>query len=321
VNRIRLGTRGSKLALWQAAWTARALAALPRGPEVEVVVVKTKGDAVTDRPLDEVGGTGVFVKELEEALLSGGIDLAVHSLKDLETRMPAGIALAAVTARAPVEDCLVSGRPVTLASLPRGARVATGSPRRKALLRDRRPDLVFEPIRGNVPTRVERVVGGAADATVLARAGLVRLEMTAHVREVLDPKEFPPAPGQGALGIQCREGDGDLRSVLALLDDAASRAATTAERAFLRTLGSGCHLAAGAWGRAGDAAGSLLVDAFVGSAERDELLRAGRRGAAADADALGTDIARELLGRASAELRRELAEGGRPRGAPAERSA
>jgi hydroxymethylbilane synthase len=315
VTRLRLGTRGSKLALWQASWAARALAALPRGPDVEVVVLKTKGDAVVDRPIEAVGTTGVFVKEIEEALVREEIDLAVHSLKDLETRMPEGLVLAAVPSRAPVEDCLVAGRPVTLATLPRGARIATGSPRRKALLRERRPDLRFEPLRGNVPTRVERVLGGAADATVLARAGLQRLEMTGSVHEVLDPRAFPPAPGQGALGIQCREGDGDLRAVLALLDDGAARTATTAERAFLRTLGSGCHMAAGAWGRMGPDGKSILLDAFVGSAERAELHRGERSGPAADADALGAALAKELLGRASGELLRELAEGNRP-GAP-----
>ncbi len=312
MTRIRLGTRGSKLALWQAAWAARTLAGLPRGPEVEVVVVKTKGDLVTDRPIAAVGTTGVFVKELEEALLRGEIDLAVHSLKDLETRMPQGISLAAVTRRAPVEDCLVSGKPVTVATLPKGARVATGSPRRKALLRELRPDLRFEPLRGNVPTRVERVLAGAADATVLARAGLTRLDLTKEIREVLDPKAFPPAPGQGALGVQCRAGDGDLLAILGMLEDPPSRAATTAERAFLRTLGSGCHLAAGAWGRFAGDGETLLLDAFVGSADRPELHRGERSGGAADADSLGCALARELLGRASEDLVRELAAGNHP---------
>jgi hydroxymethylbilane synthase len=274
-----------------------------------VIVVKTKGDLVTDRSIAAVGSTGVFVKELEEALLRGEIDFAVHSLKDLETRMPQGLSLAAVTKRAPVEDCLVSGRPVTVATLPEGARIATGSPRRKALLRELRPDLRFEPLRGNVPTRVERVVEGAADATVLARAGLARLELTKHIREVLDPKAFPPAAGQGALGVQCRTGDGDLAALLQLLEDTASRAATTAERAFLRTLGSGCHLAAGAWGRFAEDGTTLLLDAFVGSAERTELHRGERSGAAVDADSLGCALARELLGRASEALVHELATG------------
>ncbi len=309
MNRIRLGTRGSKLALWQATHVARALAALPMAPEVEMVILKTKGDAITDRPIAAVGSTGVFVKELEEALLRGEIDVAVHSLKDLETRMPAGLALACVTKRAPVEDCLVAGGPVTVATLPSGALVATGSPRRKALLRDRRPDLRFELLRGNVPTRVEKVVGGAADATVLARAGLVRLEMTAHIREVLDPVEYPPAPGQGALGIQCRAADGEIAAVLALLEDGPTRAAVTAERAFLRTLGSGCHLAAGAYGRIDADGATLRLDAFVGSAERTELHRGDAAGPAADADVLGTKLAKHLLSRASEALIHELATG------------
>jgi hydroxymethylbilane synthase len=307
MTRLRLGTRGSKLALWQAAFAARALSALPRGPEVEVVVLGTKGDAVTDRAIAAVGSTGVFVKEIEEALLRKDVDFAVHSLKDLETRMPAGLVLAAVTRRASAEDCLVAAKAVTVDTLPRGAVIATGSPRRKALLRERRPDLRFELLRGNVPTRVEKVVGGAADATVLARAGLDRLGMAAHLREVLDPVAFPPAPGQGALGIQCRAGDGDLLSLLALLEDAPTRAATTAERSFLRTLGSGCHLAAGAYGRI--EGGVLRLDAFVGSAEGTELHRGAASGPVADADALGTRVAKDLLARASAALVRELGAG------------
>lgn len=310
MKRLRLGTRGSRLALWQASWVARALAGLPHGPDVEVVVLKTRGDAVADRPIAAVGTTGVFVKEIEEALLRREVDLAVHSLKDLETRMPAGLSLAAVPARGPVEDALVAARPVTVDTLPSGARIATGSPRRTALLRDRRPDLEFVPVRGNVPTRVEKIAAGEADATVLARAGLARLELTQHVREVLDPAGFPPAPGQGALGVQCRTDDGDTAEILRLLDDGPTRAAVTAERAFLRTLGSGCHLAAGAWGRIAPDGGSLLLTAFVGSAARTELHRGERTGKVAEADPLGAALAKELMGRASRELLHELATGG-----------
>ncbi len=307
---FRLGTRGSRLALWQSSWVARALAALPRGPSVELKVLKTKGDAVVDRPIEAVGTTGVFVKEIEEALLRREVDLAVHSLKDLETRLPAGLVLAAIPARGPVEDVLVAARPVTVDTLAKGATVATGSPRRKALLRDRRQDLRFLPVRGNVPTRVERVLAGEADATVLARAGLTRLEMTANVREVLDPAEFPPAPGQGALAVQCRADDGELLAVLALLDHAPTRAAVSAERAFLRTLGSGCHLAAGAWGRIEADGATLRLTGFVGSAERTELHRGERAGVATNPEALGMALAKELLGRASEALVREIATGG-----------
>jgi hydroxymethylbilane synthase len=307
VNRLRLGTRGSRLALWQASWVARALASLPGGPEVEVTVLRTRGDAVADRPVEAVGSTGVFVKEIEEALLRGEVDLAVHSLKDLETRIPEGLVLAAIPKRGPAEDCLVAARPVTVATLPRGATVATGSPRRRALLRDRRPDLRFAPLRGNVPTRVEKVRAGEADATVLARAGLARLEMTDDIREVLDPAGFPPAPGQGALAVQCREGDGEIRSVITLLDHAATRAVVTAERAFLRTLGSGCHLAAGAFCRTAPDGRSLRMDAFVGCAEGTELHRASVSGDATDPEALGAAAAEDLMGRASPSLRRELA--------------
>jgi hydroxymethylbilane synthase len=306
VNRFRLGTRGSRLALWQASWVARALAGLPGGPAVELVVLSTKGDAVADRPAAEVGGTGIFVKEIEEALLRREVDLAVHSLKDLETRMPAGILLAAVTTRAPVEDCLVARGPATVAALPRGATVATGSPRRRALLRAARPDLRFVEARGNVPTRVERVLAGEADATVLARAGLVRLEMTSAIREVLDPAAFPPAPGQGALGIQCRADDGEAAVACALLDDGAARLGTTAERSFLRALGSGCTLAAGAWGRLDGDGRTLRLDAFLGAADGPEIHRGAASGPAERAEGLGAGLAADLLGRASPALRAEL---------------
>ncbi|MCK6479489.1 MAG: hydroxymethylbilane synthase [Planctomycetes bacterium] len=306
---IRLGTRGSKLALWQAGWVARALNGLPRGPEVEVVILRTKGDAVVDRPIAAVGSTGVFVKELEEALLRREVDFAVHSLKDLETRMPAGLVLGAVPARAPVEDCLVAPGKATVDTLPPGALVASGSPRRVALLRDRRPDLRFGPLRGNVETRIAKVMAGEAAATVLARAGLSRLEMMEHATEVLDPVLHPPAPGQGALGIQCRAGDAEVLELLRLLDDPEARAAVTAERAFLRTLGSGCHLAAGAYGRFAGDGRTLLLDAFVGSARTTELHRGDRSGPGTDADSLGNALARELLGRASSALVHELATG------------
>jgi len=312
VRRLRLGTRGSKLALWQASWVARALAGLPHGPEVEMIVLKTTGDAATESPVSRLGATGVFVKEIEEALLKEEIDIAVHSLKDLETRMPEGLFLAATPERGPVEDVLVSARPATLATLPEGATVATGSPRRRALLRDARPDLRFVPLRGNVPSRVERIRRGEADATVLARAGLVRLEMADAVREVLDPQSFPPAPGQGAIGVQCRAADGETAELLRVLDHGPTRAAATAERGFLRTLGSGCHLAAGAWGRIDPGGGTLRLTGFVGSAERTELHRGDAAGPASDPERVGASLARELLGRASGALVAELRAGNHP---------
>ncbi len=315
MRRIRIGTRGSRLALWQATWVARALAAVPLAPEVEVVILRTRGDEITDRPLSEVGGTGLFVKEIERALLEGRIDLGVHSLKDLETRMPPTLVLAAVPARGPAEDVLVAAGPATVDLLPRGARVATGSPRRRALLLARRPDLEVVPSRGNVPTRVERVLAGEVHATVLARAGLERLEMGDAVREVLDPVAFPPAPGQGALALQARAGDDATRGLAAILDHGPTRAATDGERAFLRALGSGCTLAAGAWGRT-TAAGGLLLDGFLADGDGRELHRGTVEGGPADGAALGESLGRELLARASAALREAVARDGAATGSP-----
>lgn len=314
---LRLGTRGSRLALWQASWVARTLAALHPHGQVELVILRTTGDAVVDRPIAAVGATGVFVKELEDALLRGAIDFAVHSLKDMETRLPEGLVLAAVPERGPVEDGLVAAAPVTLGTLPEGARIATGSPRRAALLRARRPDLVQVGVRGNVPTRIGKILAGEADATVLARAGLHRLELTEHLREVFDAAAFPPAPGQGALGVQCRADDAATREALSLLNHRPTRAAVDAERAFLRTLGSGCHLAAGAWARAGERPGTLVMDGFVGSARGVELHRARREGSADEAELLGKGLADEIVSRSSDALLAELREGNHPRGGAA----
>jgi len=277
-------------------------------------MLRTRGDEVADRPLAEVGGTGVFVREIEQALLRREVDLAVHSLKDLETVLPAGLVLGAVPERADPADCLLSLDPAArLAGLPAGTAVATGSPRRRALLLHRRPDLRVVPVRGNVPTRIERLCGGAAAALVLARAGLERLGRTELVREAFDPVEFPPAPGQGALAVQCREEDGAARDLLALLDHPASRAAVTAERAFLRALGSGCHLAAGAFARATGHGGRLVLHGFVSDTDGRELLRGFTDGAAAEAEGLGRALAESLLGRASPALRAGL---GGPRAGP-----
>lgn len=240
---MKIGTRGSQLARWQADWVRAALAA--RGIAAELVVIKTQGDTEVDRPLHELEGKGFFTKEIEAALLDERIDIAVHSLKDLPTRLPDGLALAAIPRRHDPRESLVGGN--SLADLPAGTRVGTSSLRRIAQLRFMRPDLQVVPLRGNVPTRVRKVESGdGLDAALLALAGLERLELGAKAA-VIDPLDVMPAPGQGALGIEIRARDAKTRQALEPLHDAASAAAVAAERALLAGLGGGCQAPVAAW--------------------------------------------------------------------------
>ncbi|MBZ0101824.1 MAG: hydroxymethylbilane synthase, partial [Thermoanaerobaculia bacterium] len=244
---LRLGTRGSDLALWQSRHVAARIAALPGAPEVELVVIRTAGDNIADVPLSQVAGKAFFTREIEEALLSGEVDLAVHSLKDLATEMPSGLAIGAVLERQDPRDVLLAAAPVTLDTLPAGARVGTSSLRRKALLARARPDLVAVELRGNVPTRIRRLLEGRYDAIVLAAAGVNRLGLTAEVREHLDPERFLPAVAQGAMAVQLRSADSETTRWVASLDDGPTRASTAAERALLGRLEGGCQIPVGAF--------------------------------------------------------------------------
>jgi len=248
VKRLRLGTRGSRLARWQAEWVQGRLAA--QGAPSDIVIIETRGDAEVDRPLQQLEGKGFFTKEIEEALLEDRIDVAVHSMKDLPTTLPDGLELGPVPERAdPVDVLVVRAAGVTsLAQLPARARLGTSSLRRLAQVAFLRPDLEIVPLRGNVPTRVERVkTGGALDAAVLASAGLSRLGLEQAVASRLDPLEVMPAPGQGALGLELRRGDRIVWKALRPLEDAPSAQAVAAERAMLAALGGGCQAAVAAY--------------------------------------------------------------------------
>ena len=237
---MKIGTRGSQLARWQAEWVRTRL-----GNTAEIVVIKTQGDAEVDRPLPELEGKGFFTKEIEEALLDGRIDIAVHSLKDLPTSLPAGLALAAIPKRHDPRESLVGGD--SLAALQPGTRVGTSSLRRIAQVRFMRPDLEVVPLRGNVPTRVRKVENGEGlDAALLAIAGLERLEL-GNKATVVDPFDVMPAPGQGALGIEVRADDGATRKALQPLHDVPSATDVAAERALLAALGGGCQAPVAAW--------------------------------------------------------------------------
>ncbi len=295
---IRLATRGSLLARTQSGHVAEALRGLS-GLPVEIVEVRSHGDADQRTPLSSFGGVGVFVAAVREAVLRGDADIAVHSLKDLPTEPATGLVLAAIPVRQDPRDVLVSRDGATVMTLAPGARVGTGSPRRAAQLLAVRPDLDVVPVRGNVDTRLRTVTDGTLDAVVLARAGLARLDRLDAVTEAIDPALMLPAPGQGALAVECRDVDVDaaLLDALRSLDDGATRAAVTAERSLLATLEAGCSAPVGAHATVtGDGAGMLVhLTGTVVSLDGRTQVRKSVTGAAGDAVAVGRELALDLL--------------------------
>ncbi|MFM7737211.1 MAG: hydroxymethylbilane synthase [Alphaproteobacteria bacterium] len=293
---LRLGTRGSALALAQSGAIARRVEAT--GVPVESVVIRTSGDRLVDVSLAKVGGKGLFLKEIEEALAAGEVDFAVHSMKDVPADLPAGFAIAAVPEREDVRDVLVAREPLSgdpLASLPRGARVGTGSLRRHALLRSLRPDVEVVAMRGNVDTRLRKLRDGDFDAIVLASAGLRRLGLDVGAIP-LDPTRFLPAPGQGALALEVRAGDDRTAALLAPLHDPGALAACEAERSFLRELGASCQVPVAAHASAaGD--GSSRLDGLVASLDGRTVLRDAVPFRPGDAREAGARLARILLDR------------------------
>jgi hydroxymethylbilane synthase len=294
-----VGSRGSKLALWQAEWARQALAACSPGTAVEVRIIKTHGDRQGDVAFDRLEGKGFFVKEIEEALLAGEIDLAVHSLKDLPGELPDGLALAACPEREDPRDALVSPSRWSFADLPRGSRVATGAPRRVAQLRHWRADLDVVPIRGNIDTRVRRLLEGRADAMILAVAGLRRLGLDVPWVP-LDVEVSLPAVGQGALGIETRADDPIAQAAAGRLNHPTTMAAVRAERAFLRALGGGCRVPIAALGAIeGDV---LQLRGVVASPDGSRLIRRELRGEVRDAEGVGSALAASCIRDGAAEL-------------------
>jgi hydroxymethylbilane synthase len=286
---IRIGSRGSQLALWQANHIADALRSL--GHEVSIEIIRTTGDRMQNIAFASVGAKGMFTREIEEALLAETIDLAVHSLKDLPTELDPRFTLAAIPRREDPRDVLVSERYEGFDALPAGAVVGTSSLRRQAQLRARRPDLAYVEFRGNVDTRLAKLAQGKADAIILAAAGLERLQKTATIRERFAPEVLCPAPGQGALAIECRAADGAVHATLQPLEDSETRLAVTAERRCLAALGGGCLVPIGAYcHRTGD---ELSLRAVVASADGRQMISAERR--QKDPEILGEELARQLL--------------------------
>ena len=289
---LRLGTRKSPMAMAQSQRVGNMITERT-GRAVELIGITTFGD-VSRAELAQIGGTGVFVSGLRASLLAGDIDIAVHSLKDLPTAAADGIQLAAVPSRDDPRDALAARDGAKLADLPPGARIGTGSPRRAAQLLLLRPDLRPVPVRGNAGTRLAKVTSGEVDAVVLAYAGLARIDRLDAVTQIFEPDEMLPAPGQGALAVECRSGEPELSGLLACADDAATRAAVTAERSLLAALQAGCSAPVGGYAAGTDA---LRLRAVVAAAGGEMALRASAGGPADEAERLGRQVAAELLGR------------------------
>jgi hydroxymethylbilane synthase len=315
---LRIGTRGSELALWQARWVQGRLQQ-HAGLAVELTVIKTSGDKILDSPLSTIGDRGLFTREIEAALIAGEIDCAVHSLKDLPTELPEGLEIGAVTERADVRDVFIPhpANPRTrLRDQLQEARIATGSLRRRSQLAALRPDYSIMEIRGNLNTRLRKLEESDWAGMVLARAGVVRLGMESRVGETIPVEVMLPAVGQGALGIETRVGDRETRELIAGLAHADTERGTASERALLRRLEGGCQIPIGAYGRiASDDGGAsrLYLEALVGSLDGSKIVRGRVEGPPAEAELLGTQLAEELLSRGGQAILTEIRSTGQSR--------
>lgn len=299
-QQIKIGTRGSQLALWQSNWVKSTLMEKFPGLAVELVIIKTKGDKIQDVPLARVGGKGLFVKEIEEAILERRVDLAVHSMKDMPALIPEGLCIGAIPDRENPKDALVSRKGLSLDQLPQGGRIGTSSLRRAAQLKHLRPDLEILPLRGNLDTRLKKLETEGLDAVVLAAAGLRRMELDHRVTQYLDETEMLPAVGQGALCIEARENDPDIGPLTATLDHAGTRTVVLGERAFLHRLEGGCQVPIAAHGTLSGKEFSLI--GLVASLDGVQLIRDTMTGPADHSESIGIELAERLLARGAGKL-------------------
>ncbi|AFJ48819.1 hydroxymethylbilane synthase [Shimwellia blattae] len=307
-NVLRIATRQSPLALWQAEYVKTRLEACHPTLTVELVPMVTRGDIILDTPLAKVGGKGLFVKELELALLDGRADIAVHSMKDVPVAFPEGLGLVTICERDDPRDAFVSNDYASLDALPPGSIVGTSSLRRQCQIAARRPDLVIRSLRGNVGTRLSKLDGGDYHAIILAAAGLRRLGLESRIRSLLTPEESLPAVGQGAVGVECRLDDTTTRRFLAALNHSATATRVTAERAMNIRLEGGCQVPIGSYAELqGD---EIWLRALVGNPDGSRIIRGERRGPAAQAEALGTSLADELLNNGAREILAALSDDG-----------
>ena len=304
-TKIVIGTRSSDLALWQANYVKKELEKKNRKIEVVLKKISTKGDKILDVSLSKIGDKGLFTKELEIALLNGDIDLAVHSLKDLQTELPEGLEIAAVTNRHDVEDVLIARKKkTTIDDLPEGATIATGSLRRKSQLLSIRPDLNIVDIRGNVPTRIKKFLSSDWDGMILARAGVERLKLKKYISSIIPPYMILPAVGQGALGIEINSDNNFAREAVSVLHDKKTYISVLAEREFLRVLEGGCQVPIGAYAEVKN--NGLYLSGFVGSLTGDETFRKKIRGKTSEPEKLGKTLAKEMLKAGAKKVLRQI---------------
>ncbi len=297
---IKIGTRGSRLALWQANWVKNTLMEKFPGLTVELEIIKTKGDKILDVPLAKVGGKGLFVKEIEEALLDGRVDIAVHSMKDMPSEIPEGLCIGAVPEREDPRDAFVSNTLASVSELPRGGRVGTSSLRRSAQLKILRPDLEIVSLRGNLDTRLNKLETEGLDAIILAAAGLRRMGFADRITRLLDEETMLPAVGQGALSIECRENDPEIAPFVSSLDHAETRAVVMGERAFLHRLEGGCQVPIAGHGKPeGD---TLRLCGLVASLDGTTLIKENISGPKENSPALGRELAEILLAKGAKEI-------------------
>jgi len=304
LRELRIGTRASQLALFQANWVKEKLEQAHSPLRVTLVKIKTTGDKIQDVPLAKIGGKGLFVKEIEEALLAKKIDLAVHSIKDVPTEFPEGLHLSVITKREDPRDAFISREGISLKELPQGAKIGTSSLRRQAQLLHSRGDLELIPLRGNLDTRLKKLNTLGIDGIVLACAGLKRLGLDEKITEILPIDISLPAIGQGALGIETRVGDKEVEEKIRFLNDPDSSIAITAERAFLKRLGGGCQVPIAAFGRIMDPV--LQIDGLVGTIDGKRLIRHRIEGPIERAEALGVELAEILLKKGAGEILEEV---------------
>jgi hydroxymethylbilane synthase len=303
-KQIRIGTRSSALALWQAEWVKSEFEKRYPGMIVSLTKIKTTGDKILDVPLAQVGGKGLFVKEIEEAMLSDEIDIAVHSMKDVPTLFPDGLHLGAITKREDPRDALLSNRNLLFKDLPQGAKIGTSSLRRQAQLLHARPDFSIQQLRGNVDTRLRKLKEGQFDAIILAAAGVRRLGLAEHVTEYLDPEISLPAIGQGALGIECRVDDRELNDLISFFNHQDSRTCVVGERALLRRLEGGCQVPIACHGRM--QSDKLLLIGLVGSVDGKRIIKDSIEGIPEKAEKLGKTLAEKLLSQGADVILREV---------------
>lgn len=300
-TKLIIGSRGSALALWQSNFIKKEIETANPDIEIEIQLIKTTGDNILDVPLSKIGDKGLFTKELENELLFGSVDIAVHSLKDLQTDIPRGLKLAAVTKRHFVEDALIAKEPgITIDMIPQGGTVGTGSLRRKCQLKAIRPDLNVVDLRGNVPTRIKKFLQSDWDAIILARAGVERLNMEKYISSIISVDQMLPAVGQGALGIEIKSTNKNVEKLLKSIHDADTFASVTAERTLLKELEGGCQVPIGAFAEV--RSNGLFLEAMVGSLDGEKVIRSRMRGSKKDPVQLGKNLASELIASGAKEI-------------------